>query len=121
MDPVPPLHAAHEVRDAFSALGIASWATVGLGVGALVLVWGRIVAWLRSADAARPALLRWGVDSGEAYFELRAPFEGDWSVELAGGELRQAVRVQPRELRAPLAEDERPVALVSNGGVRLLL
>lgn len=121
MDPPPPLHAAHQVRETFDGLRIISWAVIGLAIGALVLVWGRIVVWLRSADAGVPELANWGRDGDEAWFEVRRVAATGWSVELESGELLETREAGPGLLRAPVPGGGKPVALVSREGVRLLL
>ena len=122
MDWLPALHAGHNAREVMSELRLASWAIIGLAVGALVLTWGRILAWLRAPDAGGPALVRWGEDSQGLYFELRNAKDTDWTIE-ADGLRHQLEARQGRTLllRASLPEAAKPVALHSSGGVRLPL
>ena len=117
--PLPYLHAAHQVRETFGALQLASWLVIGVGLGTLVLTWGRILAWLRAPEESRaPRLRRWGQDADGHYFEL---FGGsDWSVEFADGSRRALVRGPSGSLRAT-ASTSRPVALIAADGMRLPL
>ena len=122
MEWFPPLHAAHDARETLSELRLVSWAVIGLGIGALVLAWGRIIAWLRTPDADGPVLLRWGEDGEGHYFELRNANESEWTVEADGS--RHALRASPGRtlmLRGELPEAALPTALHSSGGVRLPL
>jgi hypothetical protein len=107
MEWFPPLHAAHDARETLSELRLVSWAVIGLGIGALVLAWGRIIAWLRTPGH---------------YFELRNANESEWTVEADGS--RHALRASPGRtlmLRGELPEAALPTALHSSGGVRLPL
>lgn len=122
MEWLPPLHAAHDARETLGELRLVSWAVIGLGIGALVLVWGRIFAWLRAPDASGPVLVRWGEDGEGIYFELRNANETDWTVEADGS--RHALQASPGRtltLRGRLPEAALPIALHSSGGVRLPL
>ena len=120
--PVPPLHAAHQVRETFDSLQLLSWLAVGAGAGALVLTWGRLLAWLRTPDAGGAQIVRWGEDHEGLYFELRNTHETTWTLETDG----PAVALQGEQgrtvlLRGTPPEGSRPVALRSAGGARLPL
>jgi hypothetical protein len=68
-------------------LRIASWIAIGAGGAALVLSWGRILAWLRS-DESRPEtrLATWGADQDGWFAELHHAPEGvAWTAEMPGG------------------------------------
>ena len=114
------LHAGHQVREAFNGLEVVSWLVVGLAVGAVVLAWGRLVAWLRSADAEAPRLVRQGRDDGGWFFEVSAAEGVAWSVESPDGSRAPLSLDAEGLLRPPTAFGE-PSALVSGEGVRLTL
>jgi hypothetical protein len=117
--PLPPfLHAGHEVRETFAELRLVSWLVIGLGLGVVVLTWGRIVAWLRAPEARPPRIQRWGEDAKGYYFEVTEP--GEWRVEAADGSLHVLEPDADGSLRVPSAAG-RPVALVASGGARLPL
>lgn len=117
------LHAAHQVRQAFDGLQLISWLAIGLGVGALVLSWGRLVAWIRAPEQRPPALKRWGEDELGWYFEIERGTEQTWQAESKSG-ARVALVPVPGEghlLRPDGELDGRPVTLVSASGLRLSL
>ena len=122
MEWLPPLHAAHEARDTLSELRFVSWAIIGLGIGGLVLAWGRILSWLRSPDAIGPVLVRWGREGPAVYFEVRNASGNKWTVEADGA--RHPLEASSGRfllLRGVLPEAALPVALHSSDGVRLPL
>ena len=122
MDWLPVLHAAHDAREAVGQLRLVSWAIIGLGLGALVLAWGRIIAWIRSPDSGGPQLVRWGEDAQGIYFELRNTRETEWTLEAGGARHTLEARTgRTVLLRGALPEGAEPVALHSSGGVRLQL
>lgn len=119
---VPPLHAAHQVRETFDGLAMVSWLAIGVAVGALVLTWGRLLAWLRSPDAAGAQLVRWGEDAEGLYFEVRNTRETAWTLETDGPPVAlHASGTRLLTLRGTPADGSRPVALHSAGGARLPL
>ncbi len=120
MDAPPFLHAAHQVRQAFDGLRAASWLAIGLGIGALILTWGRLLAWMRTPEPRPPAVVRWGRDEAGWYFEL-AGAEGE-SWEVSGGAGQVALARGADGLFRPRAElASRPEEVVSSGGVHLRL
>ena len=92
---VPPLHAAHQVRETFDGLAMISWLAIGLATGALVLTWGRFLAWLRSPDAGGARLVRWGEDAEGLYFELRNTSETAWTRSTSSPRGPRAPRPHP--------------------------
>lgn len=122
MEWLPVMHAAHDARETLSELRLVSWAVIGLAVGALVLAWGRIVAWLRAPDASGPVLVRWGEDDDGLYFELRNTKELEWTLETDGVAAQlETRRGRTLMLRGRLPAGAKPVALRSSGGTRLPL
>ena len=120
MDAPPFLHAVHQVRQAFDGLRAASWLAIGIGTGALILAWGRLLAWIRTPESRPPAVVRWGQDEAGWYFEL-AGAEGE-SWEVTAGAERVALAPGSDGLFRPCGElAARPEAVVSGGGVRLRL
>ena len=117
----PFLHPAHEVRETFGALRWVSWLVIGLGAGALVLSWGRLVAWIRSPEvASHSRLRRWGEDARGYYFEVAGGRDETWSAVAPDGSLQPLSNDADGSLRLPTGS-ERPVALLSSGGRRLTL
>jgi hypothetical protein len=114
------LHAAHQVRETLDGLRWASWLAIGLGVGAVVVAWGRIAAWVRSPEATIPRLVAWGVDGTGVYFQVARPGAAAWAAEGPGGESLALTAAEDGLLRAP-APEWRPVAILSSEGHRLPL
>ncbi len=79
------LHAAHQVRQTFDSLALVSWLAIGIGVGAVVLSWGRVVVWLRRPENSAATLRAWGQDEGGFYFEISNGEGAEWIVEQADG------------------------------------
>lgn len=120
MEALPFLHAAHQVRQAFDGLRAASWLAIGLGIGALILTWGRLAAWIRTPEPRPPAVVRWGEDEAGWYFELTGAEGETWAV--TGGAWQVALTQGSDGLFRPRSElATRPEAVVSSGGVRLRL
>lgn len=115
------LHAAHQARETLGQLELVSWLAIGLGVGVLVLTWGKVIAWLRDPGSPGPSLRRWGADSAGWYFEIANPGPGEWSVvDSAGTAHELAADPGDRFFRA-LAGTPPPVALRSSDGFDLTL
>ena len=115
------LHAAHQVRDTLGGLQIASWLAIGLAIGALVLSWSRLVAWIRTPDGGEQArVIGWGEDGGGWYFELANGDGASWWAEDESGARAGLERVGGRRWRCA-SLNQRPIALVSSGGERLTL
>ncbi|MGE3075331.1 MAG: hypothetical protein AB7N24_16365 [Dehalococcoidia bacterium] len=114
------LHAAHQLRQTGS-LAMVSWLLIGLAVGALIVSWARLLAWLRRPEDSGPSLRAWGLDDRGYYFEIANAEGGEWLVELAGG----ATSALTPEIDGPLFRAEAggadPVAVRSSSGIRLLL
>jgi hypothetical protein len=114
------LHAAHQVRETLDGLAILSWLVIGLATGALVLSWGRLVAWLRSPDRDEPPrLIAWGEDAAGWHFDLANAAAFSWSVEDASSATTALSRHGRTWRCGPLGAV--PVALLSSGGARLPL
>ena len=120
MDTPDFLHAAHNVRNALDGLQLVSWAAIGLGAGALILSWGKILAWLRTPDTHGPDLVRWGEDDGGSYFEVARPGSAIWSAETHDGRAL-ALEVDSEGLLRTETRGAEPLALVSSEGARLRL
>ena len=117
---LPFLHAAHQVREAFDGLRFVSFAVIGLAIGALVLTWTRLLAWLRSPDDPAPRLKRWGEDDEGLYFEFVLEPQTEWQAELPDG-TRLPLDLRGRNLVRARPGAERPVSLVDSTGRRLRL
>jgi hypothetical protein len=81
----------YHVHRTLGVLQIVSWIVIAVGGAALVLSWGRIIAWLKEDETVRrPKLVRWGEDDGGWFAELRnAPRGMAWRAELADGRLAE--------------------------------
>lgn len=111
----------YHVHRTIGVLQVVSWVVIAVGGAALVVSWGRIIAWLREDETlAPPRLVRWGVDDGGWYAELRnVPGGVSWRAELADGRL-----VEPSVTRSGRStwvrlNGDRPTRLVSDGGQEL--
>ncbi|MGE0599786.1 MAG: hypothetical protein AB7J35_11055 [Dehalococcoidia bacterium] len=118
---MPPfLHAAHQLRQT-DGLAMVSWLLIGLAVGAVIISWGQIVAWLRRPDSPAPLLRAWGRDEHGYYFEIANAQGHEWLVELAGGESMDLTPDADGPLFRAGIDGADPVAVRSSSGVRLLL
>lgn len=116
------LHAAHQAREAFDGLRLASWWAIGLAAAVLVLTWRRLLAWVRAPDERGPAVVRWGSDDEGWYFEIARSGERPWDVETPSGRFPLSSGPGPgAALRPQVRLDERPVALLSGNEIRLRL
>lgn len=120
MDGPPFLHAAHQVRQAFDGLRAASWLAIGLGVGALILAWGRLLAWIRNPEPRPPSIVRWGEDDRGWYFELDGAGDDAWQAE-AEGHAEDLLPAGDGLLRPARPLVSRPEFVISSAGVRLRL
>ncbi|MEO8539358.1 MAG: hypothetical protein ABI577_06415 [bacterium] len=122
MDGALFLHAAHQVRQAFDGLRFASWVVIAVGLGALVVSWGRILTWIRTPEVRGPAVVRWGEDAAGWYFELARAGPGEWFVETGSGERVPLVALDGGKLLRPQVRFEGwPSALRSEGEILLRL
>lgn len=119
MDGPPFLHAAHQVRNAFDGLRVASWLAIGLGIGALIVTWGRLLAWIRTPEPRAPSLRRWGQDEQGWYFEIEGGAGQSWRAE-APPESSALVATEDGLFR-PEALSAQPASIISSAGVRLRL
>lgn len=117
------LHAGHQVRHAFDGLRLFSWLAIGLGLGALLLTWGRLLAWIREPELRPASVLRWGQDENGWYFEIAATGDESWFVETpGGGSVRLVASMLSGTVLRPEADfGEPPIALTSASGIRLAL
>lgn len=112
----------YHVHRGIGALQVVSWVVIALGGAALVLSWGRIIAWLREDETLPPAqLVRWGQDDGGWFAELRnVPSSGGWRAETPDGHLLEpTVTRSGRSTWVRVAGDVDPVRLVSETGLEL--
>ena len=115
------LHAAHQVRETLDGLALVSWLVIGLAVGALVLSWGRLLAWLRTPDAGEPLRLAGhGQDDAGWYFEVPGGNALQWWAESESGERVSLRRDSKGRWRNPSLSSQ-PRAIISSGGDRLPL
>jgi hypothetical protein len=106
------------VRETAGSLQLVSWLIIGVGIGVLVLTWGRILAWIKAPERRPARIQRWGQDDAGYYFELTAP--GEWSVEFEDGTSSALQTDADGSLRVS-ANGGRPVALIASDGARLPL
>lgn len=111
----------YHVHRTIGVLQVISWGVIAVGGTALVVSWGRIIAWLREDETLPPPkLVRWGLDDGGWYAELRnAPRGSAWRAEMPDGRL-----VEPGVTRSGRStwvrlNGERPTRLFGDGGVEL--
>ncbi len=116
----PFLHEVpYHLHRGITFLQMASWIAIATAGTVLVLSWGRILAWLREDQVSpAPRLIRWGVDDGGWYAEVRHLPEGNgWMAELECGDLLQPeVTRSGRSSWLRIAGDEGPRRLIGDSG-----
>lgn len=103
-------------------LQVVSWVAIALGGAALVLTWGRIIAWLREDETLPPPrLARWGEDDGGWYAEIRnAPQGRGWRAEFPGGHVVEPVVTRSgRSTWIRIEQGETPARLVAEDGLEV--
>ena len=112
----------YHLHRGIGALQVVSWVAIALGGAALLVSWGRIIAWLREDETLPPPrLASWGEDDGGWYAELRNASLGQaWRAELPDGRV-----IEPKVTRSGRSTWVRtgpvgpPVRLLSDDGEKL--